>query len=60
LDLAKNIFHLVGMDQRGKRVIRKMLKRSQLLNYFTQLPVCLISMEACAGAHYWQRQLEQN
>lgn len=59
LDLAKNVFHLVGLDQQGNRVIRKMLKRGQMLSYFARLPVCLIGIEACAGAHYWQRQLEQ-
>ena len=58
LDLAKNIFHIVGFDKHGKEVTKKMLKRKQLLSYFAQLPPCLIGMEGCAGAHYWQRQLE--
>lgn len=58
LDLAKNVFHLVGCDERGKQVKRKRLRRKQVLAYFAQLPPCLVGMEACAGAHYWGRQLE--
>ncbi len=58
-DLAKNIFHVVCCDQRGKIVKKKMLKRYQVLAYFAQLPVCLIGMEACASAHYWGRELKR-
>jgi transposase len=57
LDLAKNVFHLVGCDAQGKEVKRKMLKRGQVLAYFANLPPCLIGMEACASAHYWAREL---
>ncbi|NOZ09699.1 MAG: IS110 family transposase [Gammaproteobacteria bacterium] len=57
LDLAKNIFHLIGFDARGKEVKKKMLRRSQMLEFFAQLPPCLIGMEACASAHYWGREL---
>jgi len=58
LDLAKNVFHLVGCDKRGKRQFKKKLKRQQLLAYFANLPVCLIGMEACGSAHYWARELQ--
>jgi transposase len=58
LDLAKNVFHLIGCNERGKEVKRKMLKRGQVLAYFANLPPCLIGMEACASAHYWARQLK--
>jgi len=57
LDLAKNIFHLVGFNQRGKEVKKRMLRRNQVLRFFAQLPPCLVCMEACAGSHYWGREL---
>ena len=59
LDLAKQVFHVVGFDARGKEVRKKMLRRSQVLSFFAQLPACQIGMEACAGAHHWARQLQQ-
>ena len=57
LDLAKNVFHVVCCDKNGKIIRKKMLKRSQVLSYFANLPACLVGMEACAGAHYWAREL---
>jgi len=57
LDLAKNVFHGVGCDQRGKVVSKKLLRRPQLLRYFANLPPCLVGMEACASAHHWAREL---
>ena len=57
LDLAKNIFHVVCCDKRGKIIKKKMLKRHQVKAYFAQLPGCLIGMEACASAHHWGREL---
>jgi transposase len=57
LDLAKNVFHLVGCDAHGKVVKRKMLKRREVFAYMANLPPCLIGTEACASAHYWGRQL---
>ncbi len=59
LDLAKHKFHVVGCDQHGKEVSKRMLKRSQVMNYFANLPACLIGMEACASAHYWARKLKE-
>ncbi len=58
LDLAKHVFHAVCCDSRGKVVKKKMLRRSQVLNYFANLPECLVGMESCASANYWGRQLE--
>ena len=58
LDLAKNVFHVVGCDTHGKQVVKKMLRRSQLLAYVANLPPCIIGMEACSGAHYWARQFD--
>lgn len=59
LDLAKNVFHLVGFDMRDNEIKKKMLRRAQVLGYFVQRPPCLIAMEACASAHYWARELQQ-
>lgn len=52
IDLGKSVFHLVGMDQHGKVVVRKRLSRSQILVYTAKIPTCLIGMEACCGAHF--------
>jgi transposase len=56
-DLAKNVFQVHGIDERGKAALRKQLKRQQVTRFFTQLPPCLIGMEACGGAHFWARKL---
>ncbi len=57
LDLAKTVFHVVGCNEHGKIIRKRMLKRSQVLVYFANLPVSLVGMEACASAHYWAREL---
>jgi transposase len=57
LDLAKPVFHVVCCDEHGKVVRKKILKRSQVLAYFSNLPQCLVGMEACASAHHWAREL---
>lgn len=59
IDLAKTSFSLVGMDNHGKVVLRKTLKRTQLLAFVAQCPTCLIGMEACSGAHYWGREFRK-
>lgn len=59
LDLAKNVFHAVCCNGYGKVVRKKMLRRSQVLNDFAQRPPCRVGLEACAGAHYWARELEK-
>ncbi len=58
LDLAKSVFHVVCCDSRGKVVRKKILRHSQVLKYFVNLPSCLVGMEACASAHYWTRELK--
>jgi transposase len=58
IDLAKNLFQAHGIGERGKAVLRKQLRRSQVAVFFGNLPPCLIGMEACAGAHYWARTLQ--
>jgi transposase len=57
LDLAKKVFHAHGVAAGGEAVLRKKLRRSELLDFFKRLPACLIGMEACASAHYWAREL---
>lgn len=59
LDLAKQVFQVHGVDRQEQVVMRRQLKRNQVLNFFAKLPACKIGMEACAGAHYWGRQFEQ-
>ena len=57
LDLTKSVFqvHAVGAD--GKTVLRRQVRRAQMLAFFGTLAPCLIGMEACARAHYWARAL---
>ena len=57
LDIAKNVFQIHGIDAAEKVVIRKQLRRGQVLKFFAALPPCLVGMEACATAHYWAREL---
>lgn len=57
LDLAKNVFQAHGADASGKAVLRKKLRRDQVLEFFGQLPSCTVAMEACGGAHFWGREI---
>ena len=57
LDIAKSVFQVHGVDAHGKTVVRKTLSRSEVLRYFVQCPPCIVGIEACAGAHYWGREL---
>jgi transposase len=59
IDLAKQVFQLHGVDCQDKVVLRRQLRRNQLLSFFATLPPCLIGMEACGGAHYWARELQK-
>lgn len=58
IDLGKNIFHIVGLDARGKVSLKRRVSRSQLMVLVGNLPRCLIGMEACPGSHYLARRLE--
>ena len=58
LDLAKNVFQIHAVDERGKLVVRKQLRRDQMAVFFAKLPPCLVGMEACASAHHWARKLQ--
>src|SRR5664280_1044119 len=57
LDIAKNVFQVHGIDAAEKVVVRKQLRRGQLIKFFEALAPCLVGMEACATAHYWAREL---
>ncbi len=58
LDLAKSVFQVHAADQDGRPVVRKKLRRGQVLGFFAGLSPCLIGLEACASAHYWARELQ--
>ena len=57
LDIAKSVFQVHAVDARGKVVLRKRLARAKVLEFFANLPRCLVGLEACGGAHHWARQL---
>ena len=57
LDIAKSVFQLHGVDAQGTVVLRRQVRRSQLLQVFAKLPACLIGVEACASSHHWAREL---
>lgn len=57
LDVAKNVFQVHGVDADGKVVLRKRLRRADLLPFFASLPACLIGVEACSASHHWAREL---
>jgi transposase len=53
LDIAKDVFQVHGIDAAEKVVVRRQLRRGQVMKFFTALPRCLVGSEACATAHYW-------
>ena len=57
VDLAKSVFQVHGVDEAGNVVIRRKLRRSQVMAFFASLAPCLVGMEACASAHYWAREI---
>lgn len=57
IDLAKNMFQIHAVNEHGKTVLKKQLKRDQVAEFFVNLPTCLIGMEACGSAHHWARKL---
>ncbi len=56
LDIAKSIFHLYAVNQQGRFVKKKQLKRKQVLSTMANMAPCLVAMEACGGANYWARE----
>jgi Transposase len=57
LDLAKTVFQVHGVDAAGAVVVRRAVRRRQVVEFFAKLPRCLVGIEACATAHYWGREL---
>jgi hypothetical protein len=60
IDIAKQVFHLVGMDEQDTILVRKRLYRAQVMAFIAQLPPTLIGMEACGGAHDWARRFREH
>src|SRR6516164_586089 len=58
-DIAKSVFQVHGVDMQGRVIIRRQLKRRQVLTFFRKLPPCLVGIEACASSHYWSRELQK-
>ena len=57
LDLAKKVFQVHGVDDEGKVVVARKLRRKEVLAFFAKLAPCLVGMEACGSAHYWAREI---
>jgi transposase len=57
VDLAKNVFQIHGVNANGHVVLRRQLRRAQVLAFFANLPSCLVGMEACCGAYHWAREI---
>ena len=57
-DLAKNVSQVHGVDAEGRVVLRKRLRRAEVISFFANLSPCLIGMEACATAHHWAREVK--
>jgi len=58
IDLAKQVFQVHGIDEHGKVLVKKQLRRDQMTTFSVNLPPCLVGMEACGSAHYWARKLQ--
>lgn len=57
LDIAKSVFQVHGVDDAGQAVVRRQLRRGEVLKFFGKLPPCVVGLEACASSHYWGREL---
>lgn len=57
IDIAKSVFQVHAINVGGNMVVRRQLRRQQMLNFFAQVPPCLVGIEACGTAHYWAREL---
>jgi transposase len=60
IDIAKLVFHVVGMDDTGHVVLRKRISRGEVLHFIAAHPPALIGMEACGSAHYWARRFREH
>ena len=57
LDIAKSVFQVHGVDAAGNVVVRRQLKRRNVLAFFQKMPLCLVGIEACATSHHWSREM---
>ena len=57
LDIAKNVFQVHGADAAGAVLLRKKLRRNQVIDFFSQLRRCVVGIEACGSAHHWAREI---
>ena len=57
LDTAKAVFHVHGVSETGKALVRRKLRRSEVIGFFEAQPACTVVLEACGAAHYWGRVL---
>jgi transposase len=57
LDLAKHVFQIHCIDALGQVMVRRQLRRGELVKFFEKLPSCLVGMEACGTSHYWAREI---
>jgi len=57
VDIAKSVFQIHAVDDAGEPVIRRQLRRRQVMPFFRKLPPCLVGMEACATSHHWAREI---
>ena len=60
LDLAKRVFQIHAVDAAGQVVVRKALRRAQVLPFFAKLPPCLVGMEACGTSHHWASAISRS
>ncbi len=58
LDIAKSVLQVHGISATGEVLIRRQVRRGQVLKFFASLPPCLVGIEACASAHHWSRELQ--
>jgi transposase len=56
VDLAKNVFQIHGVDAEGAVIVRRQLRRRQMLPFFKKQPTCLVGIEACATSHHWAQR----
>jgi transposase len=59
LDIAKSVFQVHGVDGTGSVVVRRQLRRADLLKFFGSLPACTVGIEACATSHHWARRIAE-
>jgi transposase len=59
IDIAKRIFQIHSVNKHGKTILKKKLMRDQVLTFMSNIPRCLVGMEACGGANYWAREISK-